>query len=189
MMDAEIGGKRVQLLRELIPSLSHIAVLATTPTTSPFGVPFVEDMRLAATKAGVQFEPIMIGGLSELRSAIAAMAKAETQAVVVQAFFDPQRTNIIELAAKHLLAYMSGSRDVVAAGGLVSMAANLPELYERSALYVDKILKGTKPAGLPVEQPTKCQVAINMKTAKALGLAVPPTLLAQIDEVIEWQFA
>jgi putative ABC transport system substrate-binding protein len=131
----------------------------------------------------------MIGGPSELRSAFAAMAKAETQAVVVQAFFDPQRTNIIELAAKHLLAYMSGSRDVVAAGGLVSMAANLPELYERSALYVDKILKGTKPAGLPVEQPTKFQVAINMKTAKALGLAVPPTLLAQIDEVIEWQFA
>jgi putative ABC transport system substrate-binding protein len=104
----------------------------------------------------------MIGGPSELRSAFAAMAKAETQAVVVQAFL---------------------------AGGLVSMAANLPELYERSALYVDKILKGTKPAGLPVEQPTKCQVAINMKTAKALGLAVPPTLLAQIDEVIEWQFA
>lgn len=101
----------------------------------------------------------MIGGPSELRSAFAAMAKAETQAVVVQAFFDPQRTNIIELAAKHRLAY------VEAAGGLVSMAANLPELYERSALYVDKILKGTKPADLPVEQPTKFQVAINMKTA------------------------
>ena len=113
------------------------------------------------------------------------MAKAETQAVVVQAFFDPQRTNIIELAAKHRLAYMSGSRDVVAAGGLVSVAANLPELYERAAVYVDKILKGTKPAGLPVEHPTKFQVAINMKTAKALGLAVPPTLLAQIDEVID----
>jgi putative ABC transport system substrate-binding protein len=185
MMDAEIGGKRVQLLRELIPDLNHIAVLATTPTTSPFGAPFVEDMRLAATNAGLRFEPIMIGGPSELRSAFTAMAKAETQAVVVQAFFDPQRTNIIELAAKHRLAYMSGSRDVVAAGGLVSMAANLPELYERAAAYVDKILKGTKPAGLPVEQPTKFQVAINMKTAKALGLTVSPTLLAQADEVIE----
>jgi putative ABC transport system substrate-binding protein len=185
MMDAEIGGKRVQLLRELIPDLSHIAVLATTPTTSPFGVLFVEDMRLAATKAGLRFEPIMIGGPSELRSAFTAMAKAETQAVVVQAFFDPQRTSIIELAAKHRLAYMSGSRDVVASGGLVSMAANLPELYERAAVYVDKILKGTKPAGLPVEQPTKFLVAINMKTAKALGLTVSPTLLAQADEVIE----
>jgi putative ABC transport system substrate-binding protein len=80
---------------------------------------------------------------------------------------------------------MSGSRDVVAAGGLVSLSANWEELYERAAVYVDKILKGTKPAGLPVEQPTKFQVAINMKPAKTLGLAVPPTLLAQIDEIID----
>jgi putative ABC transport system substrate-binding protein len=185
MMDAEIGGKRVQLLRELIPNLGRIAVLATTATTSPFGGPFVEDLRLAATTAGLRFEPILIGGPSELRSAFAAMAKAEAQAVIVQAFFDPHRAILIELAAKYRLAYMSGSRDVTAAGGLVSMAANLPDLYERAAFYVDKILKGAKPANLPVEQPTKFQVVINMKTAQALGLTVSPTLLAQIDEVIE----
>ena len=185
MMDAEIGGKRVQLLRELIPNLSRIAVLATTPTTSPYGPPFVEDLRLAATSAGLGFEPILIGGPSEFRSAFAAMDKAGVQAVVIQAFFDPYRAILIDLATKYRLAYMSGSRDVTAAGGLVSMAANLPELYERAAFYVDKILKGAKPADLPVEQPTKFQVAINMKTAKALGLTISPTLLAQTDEVIE----
>jgi putative tryptophan/tyrosine transport system substrate-binding protein len=185
MMDAEIGGKRVQLLRELIPNLGRIAVLATTPTTSPFGPPFVEDLRLAATSAGLSFEPILIGGASEFRSAFAAMDKGVVQAVVIQTFFDPYRATLIELAAKYRIAYMSGSRDVTAAGGLVSMAANLPELYERAAFYVDRILKGAKPRDLPVEQPTKFQVAINMKTAKALGLTISPTLLAQADEVIE----
>ena len=90
-MDAEIGGKRVQLFRELIPNLSRIAVLATTPTTSPFGPPFVEDLRLAATSAGLGFEPILIGSSSEFRSAFAEMGKANVQAVVVQAFFDPYR--------------------------------------------------------------------------------------------------
>jgi len=185
MMDAEIGGKRVQLLRELIPNLTQIAVIATTATTSPFGPYFVEDMRLAAATAGIGFEPILIGGPSEFRSAFAAMAKAGTQAVVVQVFFDPHRAMLVELAAKYRIAYMSGSRDVTAAGGLVSMAANLPELYERSAFYVDKILKGAKPADLPVEQPTKFQVAVNMKTAQALGLVISPSLLAQIDEVFE----
>jgi len=184
-MDAEIGGKRVELLRELIPNLRCIAVLSATPTTTPYSGPFVEDLRLAVTRAGLRFEPILIGGPSEFRSAFATMAKAEAQAVIVMPFFDPHWVILVELAAKHRLAYMSGSRDATAAGGLVSMAANFPELYERAAFYVDKILKGAKPADLPVEQPTKFQVAINMKTAQALGLTISPTLLAQADEVIE----
>ena len=184
-MDAEIGGKRVQLLRELIPNLSRIAVLATTPTTSSFGPPFAEDLRLAATSVGVGFEPILIGGPSEFRSAFAEMGKANVQAVVVQAFFDPYRGTLIDLASKYRLPYMSGNKEVTAAGGLVSMAANWSQLYERAAFYVDKILKGAKPGDLPVEQPTKFDVTLNMKTAQALGLTISPTLLAQIDEVIE----
>jgi len=184
-MDAEIGGKRVQLLRELIPNLSRIAVLATTPTTSPFGPPFVEDLRLAATSVGLGFEPILIGGPSELRSAFADLGKANVQAVVVQAFFDPYRGTLIDLASKYRLPYMSGNREVTAAGGLVSMAANWSQLYERAAFYVDKVLKGAKPGDLPVEQPTKFDVTLNMKTAQALGLTISPTLLAQIDEVID----
>ena len=155
-MDAEIGGKRVQLLRELIPNLSRIAVLATTPTTSSFGPPFVEDLRLAAKSVGLGFEPILIGGPSEFRSAFAKMGKANVQAVVVQAFFDPYRGTLIDLASKYRLPYMSGNKEVTAAGGLVSMAANWSQLYERAAFYVDKILKGVKPGDLPVEQPTKC---------------------------------
>src|SRR6516162_3733302 len=184
-MDAEIGGKRVQLFRELIPNLSRIAVLATTPTTSPFGPPFVEDLRLAATSAGLGFEPILIGGSSEIRSAFAEMRKANVQAVVVQPFFDPYRGILIDLASKYRLPYMSSNREVTAAGGLVSMAANWSQLYERAAFYVDKILKGAKPGDLPVEQPTKFDVTLNMKTAQALGLTISPTLLAQIDEVID----
>jgi putative tryptophan/tyrosine transport system substrate-binding protein len=184
-MDAEIGGKRLQVLRELIPNLGCVAVLATTATTTRYSGPFVEDLRSAAGKAGIRFEPILIGGPSEFRTAFAAMAKAGAQAVIVQPFFDPHHVIIIDLAAKYRLAYLSGSRQVTAAGGLVSMAANYPELYERAALYVDKILKGAKPADLPVEQPTRFPVEINMKTAKALGLTISPTLLAQTDEVIE----
>jgi putative ABC transport system substrate-binding protein len=184
-MDAEIGGKRLQLLRELIPNLGCVAVLATTATTARFSVPFVEDLRSAAGRAGIRFEPILIGGPSELRTAFAAMAKAEAQAVVVQPFFDPQGAVLVELAAKYRLAFLSGSRSVTAAGGLVSMAANWSQLYERAAFYVDKILKGAKPADLPIEQPTKFDVTLNMKTAKALDLTISPTLLAQVDEVME----
>ena len=184
-LDAEIGGKRLQLLRELIPNLGCFAVLATTATTARFSVPFVEDLRSAAGTAGIRIEPILIGGPSEFRTAFAAMAKAEAQAVIVQTFFDPHRVILIELAGKYRLASLSGSRETTAAGGLVSMAANHPKLYERAAFYVDKILKGSKPADLPVEQPTKFDVALNMKTAKALGLTISPTLLAQTDEVIE----
>jgi len=184
-MDAEIGGKRLQLLCELNPNLSCIAVLATTTTTTRYSGPFVEDLRSAAKGAGIRFEPMLIGGPSELRSAFAAVAKAQAQAVISQPFFDPHHGIIIELAAKYRLAYMSDSRDVVAAGGLVSMAPNYPELYERVAIYVDKILKGAKPADLPVEQPTKFPLQLNLKTAQALGLTLSPSLLAQIDEVIE----
>ena len=184
-MDAEIGGKRLQLLRELIPKLGCVAVLATTATTARFSVPFVENLHSAAGKAGIRFEPILIGGSSEFRTAFAAMAKAGAQAVIVQPFFDPHHVIIIDLAARYRLAYLSGSRQVTAAGGLVSVAPDYPELYERAAFYVDKILKGAKPADLPVEQPTRFPVIINLKTAKALGLTISPTVLAQADEVIE----
>jgi putative ABC transport system substrate-binding protein len=185
MMDAEIGSKRVQLLRELIPNLRCIAALGATATTTPYSGPFVEDLRLAITSAGLRFEPMLIGGPSEFRSAFAAIAKAEAQAVIVMPFFDPHRMTLIALADKYRIAYMSNSREATAAGGLVSMAANLPDLYERAAFYVDKILKGAKPADLPVEQPTKFPVALNLKMAQALGLVLSPSLLAQIDEVIE----
>jgi putative tryptophan/tyrosine transport system substrate-binding protein len=184
-MDAEIGGKRLQLLRELIPNLARVAVLASNPNTDPFSGPFVENIRLAATRAGLRLEPVLVGGPNEFESAFATMARAEAQAVIVQPLFDPHATVLLELAAKRRLAYMSSNRETTAAGGLVSISANYLVLYERAASYVDKIIKGAKPAELPVEQPTKFQVVLNLKTARALGLTISPTLLAQADEVIE----
>jgi putative tryptophan/tyrosine transport system substrate-binding protein len=184
-MDAEIGGKRLQLLRELMPGLERVAVLASNPSTDPFSGPFVEDLHLAARRAGLRLEPVLVNGLDDFAGAYAAMAKAKAQAVIVQGLFDPHRTSLIELAAKYRLAYLSGSRETAAAGGLVSLSANFVALYERAAPYIDKIIKGANPANLPVEQPTKFQVVINMKTAQALGLTISPTLLAQADEVIE----
>jgi putative ABC transport system substrate-binding protein len=184
-MEAEIGGKRLQLLRDLMPDLARVAVLASTPGTDPFSGPFVEDIRLAARRAGIRLEPVLIDGPDEFDGAFAAMAKAQAQAVIMQNLFDQHRRTIIELATKHRLAVMAGTRDTAAAGGLVSISANFILLYERVAVYVDKIIKGTHPASLPVEQPTKFQVVINMKTAQSLGLAISPTLLAQTDEVID----
>jgi len=184
-MDAEIGGKRLQLLRELMPSLARVAVLGTTPATNPYSGPFVEDLRRAAAPAGLRIEPVLISGPDEFESAFAKMAKAKVQAVIVQEHFDPHRAILLKLAAKHRLAYMSGTRQTTVEGGLVSISANWLALYERAAFYVDKIIKGAKPADLPVEQPTKFEVVLNMRTAQALGLTISPSLIAQVDEVIE----
>jgi ABC-type uncharacterized transport system substrate-binding protein len=184
-MDAELGGKRLQLLRDIMPSLSCVAVLGTTPATNPYSEPFVQDLRLAAAKVGVRLVPILIGGPDEFESAFVEMTRADAQAVIVQEHYDRYRAILLKLAAKHRLAYMSGTRDTTVAGGLVSISANWPALYERAAFYVDKLLKGAKPADLPIEQPTKFQTVLNMRTAQMLGLAISPSLLAQIDEVIE----
>ena len=183
-MDAEIGGKRLQILRELMPTLARVAVLGTTPATNPYSGPFVEDIRLAAARAGLRLEPVLISGPDEFESAFAKMARAGAQAVIVQEHFDLHRAILLKLAAKHRLAYMSGTRETTVAGGLVSISANWLTLYERAAFYVDKIIKGAKVADLPIEQPTKFELVINLKTAKALGLTIPQSVLLQVDEVI-----
>jgi len=185
-MDVELGGKRLQLLRELMPNLVCVAVLAATPATDyGFGEIFVKDLHMAATRAGLRLAPVLVEGPSEFEKAFGAMSNAGAQAVIIQGLFDPHRVILIELATKHRLALMSATRETTAAGGLVSMSSNWLALYERAAFFVDKILKGAKPADLPVEQPTEFQVVLNMKTAQALGLTISPTLLAQTDEVIE----
>jgi putative tryptophan/tyrosine transport system substrate-binding protein len=184
-MEAEIGGKRIQLIRDLIPSLGQIGVLASTTATDPFSGPYVENLRLAATRIGLQLEPVLVNGPNEFEGAFAAMAKANAQAVIIQPLFDPYRAILVELATKHRLALMSGNRETIAGGGVISISADFPLLYERSASYVYKIIKGAKPADLPVEQPTKFQVVLNVRAARALGLTISPTLLAQADEIIE----
>jgi putative ABC transport system substrate-binding protein len=184
-MDAELGGKRLQLLREVIPNLARVAVLASNVSTDPFSRPFVDDMQVAATIAGIRLVPVLVNGPNDFENAFAAMIKAEAQAVIVQGLFDPHRAIILELAARHRLPIMSGNRDTAAAGGLISYSAKFAAIYERAALYVGKILKGAKPADLPVEQPTTFELVVSLKTAEALGLKASPSLLAQADEVIE----
>lgn len=184
-MDAELGGKRIQLLRDLIPNLSCVGVLATTPTTDPFSRPFVADVQAAATALNVRAPPVLIGGPSELEEAFSILTKEGAQAVIVQGFFGPYAKRIVPLANTHRIAYMSTDRSAVVDGGLASLSANFPLLYEYAAVYVDKIFKGANPASLPVEQPSKFQVTVNSKTAQALGLSLSPVLLAQIDEVID----
>src|SRR6266478_2177483 len=184
-IDAEIGGKRLQLLKELIPDLNCVAVLSATPAINPFGRPFVEDLRAAAARAGIRLVPAIVDGVNDFGSAFATMAKERAQAVIVVGYFDPHRKVLLDLAAKRRLAYMSSNRETVVAGALVSLSANYAVLYERSVYYVDKIIKGARPADLPVEQPTKLQAVMNLKTAHALGLTISPVLLSQIDEIIE----
>ena len=162
-MDAELGGKRIQLLRELIPNLSCVGVLATTPTTDPFSQPFVADIQAAATMANLKISPFLINGPNEFEDAFSTMAKDGAQAVIVQGFFGPYAKAVIQVANSHRIAYMSTDRSAVAEGGLASVSANFPVLYEQAATYVDKILKG------------KFQVTVNNKTAQALGLSISPT--------------
>jgi len=180
-MDAELGGKRLQLLREFIPNLARVAVLASSVSTDPFSRPFVDDMQ----SAGIRLVPVLVNDPKDFENAFTAMAKAEAQAVIVQGLFDPHRAIILELAAKHRLPIMSPNRATVAAGGLISYSAKYAALYERAALYVGKILKGAKAADLPVEQPTTFELVVNLKTAETLGFTPSPSLLAQADEVIE----
>jgi putative ABC transport system substrate-binding protein len=184
-MDAELGGKRIQLLRDLIPNLTCVGVLATTPTTDPFSKPFVADIQTAATTAKLKTSPVLISGPNEFESAFLAMAKDGAQAVIAQGFFGPYAKAIVPIANGYRIGYMSTDRSAVVDGGLVSISANFPALYEQAATYVDRILKGANPAHLPVEQPSKFLVTINNKTAKSLGLSISPTLAAQVDEIID----
>jgi len=184
-MDAELGGKRIQLLNDLIPNLACVGVLATTPTTDPFSRPFVADIQAAGSALNVRVAPVLIGGPSELEEAFSVLAKEGAQAVIVQGFFGPYSKRVAQLATSHRIGYMSSDRTAVVDGGLASLSANYPLLYEYAAIYVDKLLKGANPASLPVEQPSKFQATVNSKTARALGLSLSPVLLAQVDEVIE----
>jgi ABC-type uncharacterized transport system substrate-binding protein len=182
-MEAELGGKRLELLREVIPRLARVAVL--TVKTDPFTPPFMQDLERGADRAGLRLHPLMVDGPGEFEDAFAAMRAGGDQAVIVQPNFLPQTPAIVALAAKYRVPILSSYSSTTRAGGLISYSADHVGHFQRAATFVDKILKGANPAELPVEQPTKFELVINLKTAKALGLEVPPTLLARADEVIE----
>jgi ABC-type uncharacterized transport system substrate-binding protein len=182
-MEAELGSKRIDLLREVVPGLARVAVLGSK--SDPFTRPFVQDIQEAANRAGLQLQPFLVDAPSEFDGAFAAMGAAGAQAVMIQPLFGPQTSMIVALAAKHHLAVMSSYGDTTRAGGLISYSADHAAYFKRAAVFVAKILQGAKPADLPVEQPTKFELIVNLNTAKSLGLTIAQSLLLEADEVIE----
>ena len=181
---ADAAGKRLELLREVVSNLRRLAILANIGNPGP--VLEMREVREAARTLGLEVAAVPVRRGEDIASAIAAI-KGEAQAlyVVGDALVNTNRDRINSMALEARLPTMHGFREIVAAGGLISFAPNYLDLFRRAAEYVDKILRGAKPGDLPVEQPTRFELVINLKTAKALGLEVPPVLLARADEVIE----
>ena len=184
----QLVPKRLELLRELLPKVSRVGVLWHP---GAFADRTMKDMwketEAAARALGVQLQPAEAREADELDGAFSRMTRARVDAVLPfpSTMLFNERKRLVALAAKHRLPAMFNARQFVELGGLIAYGADLPDLTRRSAIYVDKILKGAKPADLPVEQPTTFELSINLKTAKALGLTIPPSLLVRADHVIE----
>ena len=185
-MSPEIDGKRLELLKELVPRVSRIAVMWSS--TNPNNAARIKDMQAAAQTLRLTLDPLVdVGDSQQFDKGFGAIvaARAEALIMVSDRALLAHRARIVDFAVKRRLPALYPYREFVEAGGLVSYAPSYLAMFRRTAAYVDKILKGAKPADLPVEQPTKFELVINLKTAKALGLTVPDKLLATADEVIE----
>jgi len=182
---AEMGGKRLALLKEAVPQAARVAVLWNA--AYPGKDLELKDTQTAARALGVTLHAVAVRGPDDFDPAFAAIAKERPD--VLLTFSDvltlSHQRRIVDFAARHRLPLVSSSKEFAEAGGLMTYGASLPALFRRAAYYVDRILKGTKPADLPVERPTKFELVINLKTAKVLGLTIPATLLLQADEVIQ----
>jgi putative tryptophan/tyrosine transport system substrate-binding protein len=185
VFNATLAGKRIELTKELIPTATVIGYLLHPADQ---GSATESKGALAAARAlGIELKVLNASSEDELETAFAAVAKLRADALIVagEPFFDSKRERIVALSARGDVAAVYAWREYVLAGGLMSYGTDLPQSYHEAAIYAGKILKGEKPAGLAVKQPTKFRLAVNLKTAKTLGLKVPPTLLARADEVIE----
>jgi putative ABC transport system substrate-binding protein len=178
---AELGAKTLEIIRDIKPASRRMAVLANA--TDPFTPSFLTQMQRGGKTLQLEVQAIMIKEPSELEPAFAAFEKNAVDAVVMQPSLP--RATVAELALKHRIPAIAPAAPFAAAGGLAGYSANQPEAARRTAAIVDKILKGAKPADLPVEQPTKFELVINLKTAKAIGVELPSALLNRADEVIE----
>ena len=185
VMATGLSGKRLELLKEAMPGLSRLLVLSQQP--DPISAVQLQEIEKAAASIGLRLVPRAVGTPDELSAAVAAAVNDGAQALVttVGTFFIVHRVRMSEIAARHRLPAMYPVRDFVDAGGLMSYGPNTLSLYRHTAVIVDKILKGAKPGDLPVEEPTTFELVINLKTAKALGLTIPPSLLLRADQVIE----
>jgi putative tryptophan/tyrosine transport system substrate-binding protein len=183
--DADLGGKRLELLLQVVPRVSRLAQLVDE--TNPGTVLIGKGTKATAASVGVQLQSLGVRDPGELDRAFAAMKKARAGALIVESssIFFAWRERLAGLALKNRLPTMLAQRPYAEAGGLMAYSADFSDLYRRAATFVDKILNGAKPGDLPIEQPTKFELVINLKTAKALGLTIPPSLLARADQVIE----
>ena len=178
---AELGAKGLELMRELLPQTRRVAVLANA--NDPFTTPFLDHIGRGARALGIAVQPLMVRGVTDYDAAFASMLTERADAVVHQPSLPRKRA--IELAVQHRLPAFAPQRAFAEEGGLLSYAASFADQYRDVATYIDKILKGRKIADLPVEQPSRFELVVNMRTAKVLGLTIPPSILARADEVIE----
>ena len=179
---AELGGKQLELLKEAFPNAIRVAVLWWTDQNALM----LRDMKLAAGPMRVTLQALELRKLDDLESAFSAITKERADGLITMrnTLTATHRTRIVDFAAKSRLPVIYPDAEFVDAGGLMSYGVSVPDLWGRAAVYVDKVLKGAKPADLPVEQPTKFELVINLKTAKQIGLTIPPTVLARADRVI-----
>jgi putative ABC transport system substrate-binding protein len=185
VLQTELDPKRLEYLSSVLPAAKRIAVLWNPDT--PSHTPGLKALEESARTLRVQLQAVVARTGADLEGAFSAMARAQAQAVLVLGLgiYMAERQRLAELATKYRLPTMFAWRDQVEAGGLMSYGPDFSDLLRRGAIYVDKILRGAKPGDLPVEQPTKFELVINLKTAKALGLVLPPSVLARADQVIE----
>jgi putative ABC transport system substrate-binding protein len=180
-----VTAKRVELLREVIPHISHVAVLRNP--TNPGSLFALRETEATARRLGMRVQVFEVRTLDEMDTAFRAAveARADAMMVISDNFFFTQQNHIIDLGQRHRLPEMFDTGDFVKSGGLISYGANLADLYQLAAAYVDKILKGASPANLPVEQATKFELFVNLKPAKQLALTIPQSVLLRADEVIQ----
>lgn len=181
----EITGKRLELLRAAVPSITRLAVL-WDPANST-AAPQVKDTETAARSIGISVRSLKLTDVSQLESAFTAAVQGHAQALIVlsDGALYGRRVQIAHLAVEHRLLCVAWTPEFAASGCLMAYGANVVDMHRRAAVFVDKILKGASPRDLPVEQPTKFELVLNLRTAKALGLRIPPTLLARADRVLE----
>jgi len=184
-LSPEITGKQLEILKEIVPKLSRVAVFGA-PTTQGYAQ-LVKELVLAAKALGIRHQILVVNSPKDIETAFRAASKGRADAVLVTGgpTFNSQRTLLAKLAIKHRLPAMYDRPEYVERGGLVTYSASIIGFDRRAATYVDKILKGAKPADLPVEQPTKFDFIINLKAAKQIGLTIPPNVLARADKVIK----
>jgi putative ABC transport system substrate-binding protein len=184
-MAPELGEKRLQLLRQTFPEASRAVAVLWNPAYAGMRARF-EQTKVAAPTLGLTVRSVEVQDSRELALAFEAIIREHPEAVVLtDPFTLSQRAQLVEFAAEHRLPAIYENSDFVDVGGLMSYGPNISDLYRRAATYVDKILKGAKPADLPIEQPTKIELVLNMKAAKALGISFPASVLLRADKLIE----